>query len=73
MDPVGARPVSSAQFPASEAGVVGPQERIELVVSHLGTRRGGLSTREAQRRSIQSRQPDHLDAADTAGKVLGSA
>ncbi len=34
-------------------GSVDPQERIELLLAHLGTRSGGLSSREAQRRLAQ--------------------
>jgi calcium-translocating P-type ATPase len=35
------------------AGGIDPQERVDLLLAHLGTRLGGLSSREAERRMVQ--------------------
>jgi len=58
----GAKPDPTAE------GVVDPQERIDLLLSHLGTRPGGLSEREAQRRSIQF-GPNAITRSATAGRL----
>ena len=50
-------PGSVLQDPASaanpHAGVIDPQERIDVLLAHLGTRASGLSSREAERRVAQ--------------------
>jgi hypothetical protein len=48
---------SVRQDPASASdlgvGVIDPQERIDVLLAHLGTRASGLSSREAERRVAQ--------------------
>jgi len=52
---VAPRSVRQEQASASDlgVGVIDPQERIDVLLAHLGTRASGLSSREAERRVAQ--------------------
>lgn len=59
---------------AEEAGLgpslaFDPQERIETLLAHLGTRSGGLSEREAERRLAQF-GPNEIFRTRSAGRLL---
>jgi magnesium-transporting ATPase (P-type) len=54
-DAVAPRSVRQDRASASDlgVGVIDPQERIEVLLAHLGTRASGLSSRDAERRVAQ--------------------
>ena len=56
--------------PTAEAPalVLDPEERLDLLLRDLGTRRGGLATREAERR-LQQHGPNELTRRESAGHL----
>ncbi|MEJ7843125.1 MAG: cation-transporting P-type ATPase [Rubrobacter sp.] len=54
---------------ASERAAFDPEERIELLLGHLGTRREGLSGREAARR-LEQHGPNEIRRQETTGRLV---
>ena len=60
------RPERPVQLAASE--VVNPEERLDLLLRHLGTRRDGLRSREARRR-LEQYGPNEIRRREGAGHL----
>jgi calcium-translocating P-type ATPase len=58
----------STHFDAAKPPALDPEERIDLLLNHLGTRIGGLSGREAERRLAQH-GPNEIQRRESGGHL----